>query len=187
MPYDRRFFKKDEEGNLVYFPHSFWGRGYVLVGDAKERILSRTSQSAALAPLVGLALPAAILGGLLLFDLTPMQLVWWCLMLIAPAIGSGWLVAHRQVQGLPVSRTRYTIADYVLAELAGRSLRFYMVAGAVLAAIGATSLLLAVFSGSTNVWQAMLIMLGLYGLVSSLLAWGGKRMLDRARREGRFG
>jgi hypothetical protein len=189
MSYHRQYFKEDDEGNLVYFPHSFWGRGYVLVGEAKDRVVRRTAQSAILGLMVMLAFAPLVILGYVLFELTPMQVLWLWLIPLPPLVVAGRITSRRLVVGLPVSELRLTFFDFLIVELDRRQveLLFCLVAGAFLTAIGVLALLAFILNGWKGSGGGVFFAIGAIGLVMSLLAWRARKMLNRARREGRLG
>ena len=110
-----QYFKRDKNGSTVWFPHSFWGRGYVLTEEREQELREGMKGSAYRVPLA----IAATFFPLMAWLFKMPVILFFALILIPMLIGMfRWRArAKRLTQGLATSPVKITFIEFVHHEL----------------------------------------------------------------------
>ena len=111
-------YRIDDKGNTIWFPYSYWGKGYVLDEEAKEVIRQDYSNPVVI---IGMIFTPVYIG-LILLLCWQFNLPQWVFLvsMLVPVIGIavyGRILVNKRVAALDVSNMRLSFTDWLHPEL----------------------------------------------------------------------
>ena len=130
-------FKKDKDGNTVFYPHGIFGRGRVIADPVRAEELRKFLRTWYQVMMVVVIVPCAIRAWILLLIAMPPLALWW------------YIRSRSLLAGCPYSEDRLNVGESARNSAAGhsRSTLWLLLAGSALFVVGGVAIAATAKSG----------------------------------------